>query len=293
VFACWPGLEANQRAVLIAAGIPTFASAQQLWRSMNSFTEWQTRRANGVPADPLDPPAAPLPAAAAVSYRTARELAGEAGLRQPRYVVIGPGEPVGRVIGPRLAAPVAAKLSLASVVHKADAGGVRLGITADAELAQFTHDVRAGHGPGAEVIVEEMIGAGAEVLVSARRTEFGVLLTLGWGGALAEAIGDVAELMLPASSDRILAAARTTKVWRTLARGAALPLDAAETAVMSIVRAVLDCLAAAPDVALVEVNPVIVNQDGASAADVRILRFAAVGEPGSAAQTQDRLRIDA
>jgi acyl-CoA synthetase (NDP forming) len=264
VLACWPGLEPAQRATLIAAGVPAFASARQLWRSLDAFAEWQDRRTGDLPHVPR--PTGDSATAVPVSYRTARELAAEAGLPQPRYVVVGP-DTTGEIIGVALTAPVAAKLSVATVVHKADAGGVRLGIGTDDEIWQFVRDLRNAHGADAEITVEEMIEAGVEVLVSARRTEYGVLLAIGWGGSLTEIVADVVELMLPASDDQILAAARTTKVWRALARS--VPIDDAEPEVLAIVHAVLKCLAT--DVAVVEVNPVIVNRHGASAADVRML----------------------
>jgi acyl-CoA synthetase (NDP forming) len=280
VLACWPGLEPAQRAMLIAAGIATFARAEQLWRSLPAFVRWQ----EGIREVDADGPGAAAAEATGpvetLPYGAARDLGAAAGLPQPRHLTLPAGAGERAVIGPILRGPVAVKASAAAIVHKADMGGVRLGIADDTELWGHVRELRSRLGE-VDVTVEEMIEPGVEVLVSARRTEFGVLLTIGWGGGLTEVVGDVAEVMLPAGDDAILRAARTTRVWAALARAG--DRDTAEKSVLLLARRVAELVRSGSGLALVEVNPAIVNATGATAADIRVLRVAGT-VPGEGAQ---------
>ncbi len=94
--------------------------------------------------------------------------------------------------------------------HKTEAGAVRLGLASLAGQAEM---------PGATgYLAEEMVtGAVAEVLLGLRRDPvYGATLTLGLGGVTAEVLADTVTLVLPATEEDILAAARRLRLWPLL-----------------------------------------------------------------------------
>jgi acyl-CoA synthetase (NDP forming) len=171
-----------------------------------------------------------------------------------------------------LGAPVALKLSAASVQHKTELGGVVLSLSDGgavraayerlAELA-VTHD--------GEVLMERMAAGGVELIVAAHRDGIVPALVIGLGGIWTELLNDVAVIPLPADSDRIIHALGTL-------RGAPLLLggrggDGVDVAAVARLAAGVGELLLARGLAAVECNPVLVGGvgDGAVAVDAAVL----------------------
>ena len=146
--------------------------------------------------------------------------------------------------------------------HKTEAGAVRLG------LASLDGQTEM---PGATgYLVEEMaVGAVAEVLVGLRRDPvYGVSLTLGLGGVMAELLADTVTLVLPVSDDDILQALRRLRLFALLDgyRGRP-PGDLA--ALVGLVGQLCD-LMADDSFEEIELNPVLVLAQGVLAVDALI-----------------------
>ena len=146
--------------------------------------------------------------------------------------------------------------------HKTEAGAVRLGLSSLAGQPEM---------PGATgYLVEEMaLGAVAEVLVGLRRDPvYGVSLTIGMGGVTAELLADTVTLVLPVSRDAVLGAVRRLRLfplldgYRGRARG-----DVGALADL-VVR--LCGLMADDSFEEIELNPVLVRQQGVVAVDALI-----------------------
>jgi acetyl-CoA synthetase len=122
------------------------------------------------------------------------------------------------------------------------------------------------------VLVEEMAGSGPELFVSVRRDTTVGVLVLGAGGSLTEVIDDTVVVPLPVDGARVRAALgrlRTAK-WFVDADGAV------PAAVVDLVLAVAQ-LTVDEDLALLELNPVVVGPHRAVALDA-VARRAAAGE---------------
>lgn len=91
----------------------------------------------------------------------------------------------------QLGGPVVVKILDSAVIHKSDIGGVILNVdTSEGMDAALDSLTAAG---ASEFLVEQMVGAGLELVVGARRDEsFGPVVMLGLGGVAAEVIADVA-----------------------------------------------------------------------------------------------------
>lgn len=162
-----------------------------------------------------------------------------------------------------LAAPLALKgLGFA---HKTEAGAVRLGLT--------TLDGQADMQGATGYLVEEMVtGTVAEILVGLQRDPiYGVTLTLGMGGVTAEVLADTVTMVLPATADQILHALRRLRLWPLLDGYRGRPK--ADVAALAQLAVQLGALMAA-DTSLedIEINPVMVRQNGAVAVDALIRR---------------------
>ncbi|MES2550149.1 MAG: acetate--CoA ligase family protein [Pseudomonadota bacterium] len=150
--------------------------------------------------------------------------------------------------------------------HKTEAGAVRLGLAALEGQAEM---------PGATgYLVEEMVtGAVAEVLIGLRRDPvYGVTLTLGMGGVTAEVLADTVTLVLPVSEAQVLEAARGLRLWPLLDayRGRA-KADMAGVAAMAVRLGAL--MLADEGLEEIEINPVMVREQGAVAVDALVRRI--------------------
>jgi acetyl-CoA synthetase (ADP-forming) len=179
---------------------------------------------------------------------------------------------------PTLGFPVALKAVSRRIVHKSDAGAVRLGLTSADAVATAARDMRdklraAGLDAGLEGFsVQPMIRGEAEVIVGARRDpHFGAVVMVGLGGLAVEILNDVALAPAPVSVERARALITSLRGAPLLsgARGRS-PLDVGAVA-EAVAR--VSWLAADLGSRLVdlEVNPLIVRRhgDGAVAVDGR------------------------
>jgi len=149
------------------------------------------------------------------------------------------------------------KAVVPGLLHKSDAGGVIVDVDAQGAASAFARCASLG----GEVLVEQFIPGGVEVLVGITPSPMGRVLTVGVGGVLTELVADVAVTLLPASEQQIDALLDRTRVGRLLAgvRGA----PAADRA--ALVRAISGLVRAThawPSDVEIELNPITVLEDG-------------------------------
>jgi acetate---CoA ligase (ADP-forming) len=272
VWLCWPGIEARACAELIEAGIPVLQDTRRLWRLLDKSTVSASRASMDYGPD-VQPDRPALPARtgmAALPYARARVLARDIGIPQPSFAVVTSKAELAAAVNGGLAVPVAMKISSAEVTHKTDVGGVVLNV-GDIDQALTAYERLMSVGGVEAVVVEEMIPVGPELLLSARQTDFGVLISVGWGGTNAEAVADVASVMLPATDVELVRAIRSTRAWEALKRGRdgrALAADAQQ--ICQLMRRFGTYVKSA-GLTEIEANPIIAGARGLLAADIRIV----------------------
>jgi acyl-CoA synthetase (NDP forming) len=155
------------------------------------------------------------------------------------------------------------KAVIPGLLHKSEAGGVALDITAETGSATYKRlSQLAGDGKSNEVLVETFVPKGVEALVGVTSSSLGKVLTIGVGGILTEIIGDVAIRLLPVNETIVREMISQTRLAPLFAgaRGSA-PAD-----VDSFVKAVLRIAEVAegwPAGSELDMNPVTVLPNGA------------------------------
>jgi acetate---CoA ligase (ADP-forming) len=251
------------------AGVPVYAAVEQ---ATAALARLRPRPAADVAAIPVLPePGAPPPAAVrGGNYEQARTLLADGGVPFVPARFVAPDADAVVAAADELGYPVAVKAL--GLLHKSDAGGVALGL-ADAAAVRDAHaDIAARLDPPA-FSVEQMaaLDDGAELLIGARwDPRLGPIVLAGAGGLYAEVLRDTTVALAPVTVQRARAMIASLRVAPLLtgARGRPpLDLDAAASALSA-----LSAVAAAhPELAELEVNPLLVLPSGALALDARFV----------------------
>ncbi|MFC8089575.1 acetate--CoA ligase family protein [Streptomyces sp. NPDC057301] len=245
---------------LAAAGIPVFAATEDSARALAATAPVAQR--TGV--TPLPVPASPLRESGYMETRRALE---EAGLAFPAAREIHDEAELlaaaGEFSGPYV-------LKALHLLHKSDAGGVVLGLAGPDELLAAFREMHARLG-ASSYSVEAMadLTDGIELIVGVNRDpRFGPVAMVGLGGVLAEALHDVAFTLAPVPAERAVSLLRGLRTAALLdgVRGKP-PVDVEAAA--KAVEAITAFAAAHPEIAEIEVNPLLVRPDGALALDSR------------------------
>jgi acetyltransferase len=171
-------------------------------------------------------------------------------------------------IAEQIGYPVVIKISAEGLLHKSEAGGIRLNLR-NAEDLRIAYNEMISHisqnYPEARVLgvmVEKMAPKGQEVIVGMRRdATFGPMLMFGMGGVLVEQVKDICFKVAPLSEEDIDDMLASTIAGKLLEgyRGAAKgDIPAVKDVIARLSQLALDF----PEIAEVEINPLIVYPEG-------------------------------
>ncbi|MSP66498.1 MAG: CoA-binding protein [Alphaproteobacteria bacterium] len=176
-----------------------------------------------------------------------------------------------------LSFPLCLKVVSADIVHKSDAGGIRLGLCDSGQLGAADRDLRAEVArrvPGARidgVLVQEMAPKGFEVMLGARRDPgFGPCVVMGAGGIYTEILDDYAFRLAPLVADEARAMIGETRIARLLA-GARGGAAADVEGLVEALRRLSQLVTEHPQIREIDLNPLFVGTRGAVVADARII----------------------
>ncbi|MGB4594706.1 MAG: acetate--CoA ligase family protein [Anaerolineaceae bacterium] len=175
--------------------------------------------------------------------------------------------------------PVVIKIVAKSILHKSDAGGIKLNLINEDKLRVAYReliDSISQNYPETEitgVMVEKMAAKGLEVIVGMKRdVTFGPMIMFGMGGTMVELVKDVALKVAPMTDQDI-----DDMIDRTLAGKLLRGFRGSEPADIMVVKDIvrkLSCLAFQhPEVKEIEINPLIVypESEGAISLDSRMI----------------------
>jgi acyl-CoA synthetase (NDP forming) len=200
------------------------------------------------------------------------------GVPVPRGAAVPePGEVA--VAAADLAPPLVVKAYGAGLLHKSDAGAVRLGIASPEAAAEAADEMRmslVGQGITADgFLVEEQAAAGIEVIVGAvRDPAFGPVVLVGLGGVWTEVLHDTALRLAPITETdarEMLAELRGAALLDGLRESPPVDRDALVKVLLAVGGSggIVETLGDALEE--FELNPVICGPDGAIAVDARLI----------------------
>ena len=175
--------------------------------------------------------------------------------------------------------PVAMKIDSPDIIHKSDAGGVRLKIKS-IEHAKKTFEEIIGnvreYKPAARingVLIEEMARGGVEVILGATRDpQFGPMCMFGLGGVFVKAMKDVTFRLAPmweVSAENMIRSIKAYKVLQGIRGNPPADIEAIKLCILRLSQMVSDH----PEISELDINPLIVYPEGQGCivADSRIL----------------------
>ncbi|MEU6251576.1 acetate--CoA ligase family protein [Streptomyces sp. NPDC047043] len=259
---------AEQRARLHKAGIPALTGPASAANAVRALVTHARQRACGTDVS-APTAAAPVPPGP-LDENAAKSFLAELGIRTPVRVACENGADAHYALR-LLEGPVAVKVLDAAILHKTEIGGVHLGVRTPEELDAALDAI----GPVRRYLVEAMAPPGVDLVLGVRRDPvFGPVVLAGLGGTAAEALADVAIRLAPltaaeaASMPDDLAARALLDGWRG---GPVLDRDEFG----QVVSALAAALAASPDTAEIEINPLRLTAVGLIALDAVIVPTAA------------------
>ena len=306
VYVCWvaPRSAEGDADVLRVADIPVFAwpartaeavgvavRCGQRMTSGAAGTPGGSRAAERLPRTPRTPRlAATLRGVdqggnGLLDSESARSLLADAGIPVIRTVRCCSAD-TAAVAAERLGYPAVVKVDHPELIHKSDAGGVRLNLMSEADVVAAAREM-FGLAHGAAVLVQHQ-HEGVEVVVGGvRDPEFGPMVLAGLGGVLVETLRDVQLAVAPvdkAEALGMLGSLRGAAVFGGLRGQPAVDLGP----VADVVVTVGELVAEHPEIAELDLNPVLADGTGCVAVDWRIRISAPPWGPAGADRSPGR-----
>ncbi len=258
-------------------GIPFYRSPERALRALARATAYgQSLEGLEARAEPRNLPPIALPPDGTLPEYKGKEIMASLGATVPAGELAIDFDGA-KKIAARIGFPVVLKAQAADLAHKSDVGGVIVGIRDEGALADAWDKLNANVAAARPdlaldgVLVDAMAPAGVEMVVGARRDPaWGPVTMVGLGGVWIEALKDVRLLAVDLTEDQI-----AEEIGRL--RGAALlgglrgspPADIA--ALARLVGLVSALMAAKPEIAEIDLNPVVVHAEGQGATVLDVL----------------------
>ncbi|MER7506693.1 acetate--CoA ligase family protein [Nonomuraea pusilla] len=274
---------------LIDGRVPTYAYPEQAIAALAraaEYAEWRARPAElPEPVTGVDAEAARRVVRAELAVRSAGGwLSPEAtadllrcyGLNLVPSVVVGSADEAARAAA-LVGLPVVLKVT--GPVHKSDVGGVRLGLASEDEVRLAYKDMEETIGKEMTgAVVQPMLPGGVEIIVGGLNyPAFGPLVMAGMGGVMADLLADRAFRVPPvsrAAASEMVASLRCAPLLHGYRGAAPAAVDDLLDQIVRVGRLLEDL----PEVAELDLNPVIVTPDAATVVDFRV-RVAPVDQP--------------
>jgi len=206
----------------------------------------------------------------------AKTIMMEYGVTVPKFK-LATNEKEAATIAESIGFPVVAKIVSPEIIHKSDAGGVKVGLktTADVEAAYKTIIENAKkYDPKARilgVLIMEMAPQGTEVIIGAiKDPQFGATIMFGLGGIFVEVLKDVTFKIAPINTDEAKEMINNLKA-AALLKGYRNTPPADINALAQIIVNVSNLLIEHPEIKELDLNPVLAYAKGANTVDARII----------------------
>ena len=266
IAACIVGAYDEQvRAVLADAGLPAYTFPEDAAAALAAAARYAELRARGAG----EPPGFAIERPPRFEGRRwlapgeTFDLLARYGIAAPKWTIATSADEAARAAA-SIGFPVALKIASESVVHKSDVGGVKLGLEGERAVRAAYAEIASRR-----VLVQRMAPRGVELFVGMTRDpSFGPLVAFGIGGTSVELWGDVVFRLAPLRSTdaaEMLSAIHAKKLLEGFRGAPAVDRAAIEDVLLRVSKLAVDV----PEIAELDLNPVVALPDGALAVDAR------------------------
>lgn len=204
----------------------------------------------------------------------AYELLEAYGVSVPRHRVVTSAEQA-EAVAAELGYPVVAKIVSPDILHKTELGGVLLNLydaaAVRAAYRQIVERARQARAALRGVLISRMAPPGTEVIAGLTQdAQFGPVVMFGLGGIFVEVYRDVSFRLIPLTEPDAAAMIREIKaspVLQGVRGGRPADLQALADLLLTVSRMAEEN----PEIAEMDLNPIIVYEEGLSVVDARVL----------------------
>jgi acetyltransferase len=274
--------------ILKSAGIPVMESSQRSSRCLSDLMKFAVNRKKmgqmkvPRPRKQEHPRVKEIFANAIQEERTnlleteSRDILQEYGLQLPQAELICDIDEISQAVS-KIPSPLAMKVVCPDIIHKSDAGGIKLTLNGEAEVQEAFEELMANSCKVTTkdrvlgTLISPMAAEGQECIIGMiRDPQFGPVIMFGLGGIFVEVLKDVSFRVAPLADEDIDEMIKEIKGYKVLTgiRGEK-PRDI--DAIGHILAKLSDIAVNHPEIKEVDLNPVIIHEKGASIVDSRMI----------------------
>jgi acetate---CoA ligase (ADP-forming) len=262
-----------------------FRSADRCFAALRAWFDWH-QRVDPVSASRRSDPSAEQAArkiiagksmGAALSETDSKRVLACYGIATPKEILAHDAEGAARAVS-QIAGPTAIKIVSSDILHKTEAGGVKLGVSTPEQARTAAEQILVSclrYAPQARIdgiSLQQMVPQGVEIVLGVKNDlQFGPLVAAGLGGIMVELIADTAVRLAPVSEQSaraMLASLKGHPLLKGFRGKPGVDLDRLVDTICRLselahdLRDVID---------QIDVNPVIASTSGVVAADALIV----------------------
>ena len=214
---------------------------------------------------------------AALSETDSKRVLACYGIETPKEILARDAEGAAMAVS-QIAGPTAIKIVSPDILHKTEAGGVRLGVSTPEDARTAAEQILASclrYAPKARIegiSVQQMVPAGIEIVLGVKNDlQFGPLVAAGLGGIMVELIADTAVRLAPVGEQTARAMLASLKGYPLLQGFRGKPGANVDRLVDTICRLSELAHDLQDVIDQIDVNPVIASTTGVVAADALIV----------------------
>jgi len=206
----------------------------------------------------------------------AKTICMECGISVPKFQIAA-NEKEAAKIAEGIGYPIVAKIVSPEIIHKSDAGGVKVNLKNATEVIEAFKTIIANakkYNAKANIVgvlIQEMAPAGTEVIVGAiKDPQFGQTVMFGLGGIFVEVLKDVNFKVAPITLDEakeMITGLKAYPLLKGYRNTPAADIDALAQILVKVAKLVMDY----PEIKELDLNPIMAYAKGAATVDARII----------------------
>jgi len=206
----------------------------------------------------------------------AKELLKEYGISVPDFKLIKNEEEING-LAEEINFPIVMKIVSPDIIHKTDAGGVKLNIKDEEEARSVYQEIISKakeYNKNAEisgVIAYTMVPQGTEIIIGMMKDpHFGPVIMFGLGGIFVEILKDISFRILPIEArdaEEMISEIKGYKILKGIRGEAPKDIQAIKDLLLKISQLALEN----PEISEIDLNPIFVFENGLKVVDVRMI----------------------